>query len=176
MTIDELCAKYCIVKSQINGEDIWKIMKDAVYDPGVDSSVIRGILKDYVNSHKSIAKRIDNSDVMNLKFLNESAMQKYVREQYVPLPLRPDVNISNPCPEKIIFFTKGWDKIYNKCRSRDFFTVDYSSMDASLRKCMIRYAITTNSANCAIGTSEIAPLIEPFFQIQRSIRSASHIT
>ena len=166
--IPETLKGYGINKvSDITGKKIWEVMVKVCNEEKHNGTLERKAFKDLVAKDKSLEERIDNDDVMNLRFLCQSMMQSIISDGFIPLPHRPDVEYDPEKVTKVVWFTKGWNKYDSKSRERDFYTVSYSSLDVEMRDIMIRYTVSTKSIPSSKSVGEIVPIISSFFSARK---------
>lgn len=166
--IPKVLKQYGIEKlDDITGEKIWEIFKKC-RDKHTDGSLEKKALRDLVYSNQKLAQTIDDDEKINIRFLCQANIEKYVIEdEYTPLPHRPDVDFDPKTTKKVVWFTKGWDKYDKKIRPRDFYAVDYSTLDEDMREIMIRYTVTTNSKPSSKSVGEIIPILSSYMEGRR---------
>lgn len=148
----------------ITGEMIWDIFKKC-REKNRSGSMEKNALRNLVYDNPKLAQRIDDDDKINMRFLCQTSIEKYViDDEYTPLPHRPDVEFDPKTSFKVVWFTRGWDKYDKKMRARDFYTVDYSPLDEEMREIMIRYTVTTNSKPASRGVGEIVPIVAKYLE------------
>ena len=148
----------------ITGEKIWDIFKKC-RKKNRSGSMEKNALRNLVYDNPKLAQIIDDDDKINMRFLCQTSIEKYViDDEYTPLPHRPDVEFDPKTSFKVVWFTRGWDKYDKKMRARDFYTVDYSPLDEEMREIMIRYTVTTNSKPASRGVGEIVPIVAKYLE------------
>src|SRR5574344_184049 len=106
----------------ITGEMIWDIFKKC-REKNRSGSMEKNALRNLVYENPKLAQRIDDDDKINMRFLCQTSIEKYViDDDYTPLPHRPDVEFDPKTSLKAVWFTKGWDKYDKKMRARECYT------------------------------------------------------